>query len=252
MQTGEAYTKTLPFKPGWASSDGGQLAGTVLNRLPQVLQSGHQVNTILHVGSHMVQTSAKFLMDSGASVSVILHVVLADCWRNSIGKKETQNTLAVNGLPLEVIEQVTVQMSLGKFRAEQKFTVVQKLTVDCILGVDFLVEYGAVIDCKASTLAVGMNPRFKVSISVARGETAALSSVVFEQSAVSLPNTIEIPACSLSQVVADVQVTCGQEGVIEPLGSTRTGVPKHILVGLKSNSNTTWFYKLRIQALPLQ
>ena len=67
-------------------------------------------------------------------------------------------------------------------------------------------------------------------ISVARGETSALSSVVFEQSAVSLPNTIEIPARSVAQVVAHVQVTCGQEGVIEPLGSTRTGVPKHLLV----------------------
>ena len=121
-------------------------------------------------------------------------------------------------------------VSLGEFRAEQKFTVVQNLTVDCILGADFLVEHGAVIDCKASTLAVGMNPRFKVPISVARGETAALSSVVFEQSAVSLPNTIEIPARSVAQVVAHVQVTCGQEGVIEPLGSTQTGVPKHILV----------------------
>ena len=91
-------------------------------------------------------------------------------------------------------------------------------------------EHGAVIDCKASTLAICMNPRFKVQISVARGETAALSSVVFEQSAVSVPNTLEIPAGSVAQVVAHVQVTCRQEGVIEPLGSTRTGVPKHILV----------------------
>ena len=178
----------------------------------------------------MGQTSAKFLLDSGAAVSVVRHAVLADCWRNSIAKVETQNTLAANGLPLEVIGQVTVPVSLGEFRAEQKFTVVRNLTVDCILGADFLVEHGAVIDCKASTLAVGMNPRFKVPISVARCETAALSSAVFKQSAVSLLNTIEIPARSVAQVVTHVQVSCGQEGVIEPLGNTRSGIPKHILV----------------------
>ena len=178
----------------------------------------------------MGQTSAKFLMESGAAVSVVRHAVLADCWRNSIAKTKTQNTLAVNGLPLEVIGQVTVPVSLGECRAEQKFTVVQNLTVACILGADFLLEHGAVIDCKASTLPVDMNPWLKVPISVARCEVAALSSIVFEQSAVSLPNTIEIPARSVAQVVAHVQETCGQEGVIEPLGSTRTGVSKHILV----------------------
>ena len=31
-------------------------------------------------------------------------------------------------------------------------------------------------------------------------------------------------------MVAHIQVPCGQEGVIKPLGSTRTGVPKHIVV----------------------
>ena len=65
-------------------------------------------------------------------------------------------------------------------------------------------------DCKASTLAVGMNERFKMPISVARGETAALSSAVFEQCAVSLLNTIEIPAHSVAQVVTQVQLSCGQ------------------------------------------
>ena len=178
---------------------------------------------------HMGQTSAKFLMKSGAAVSVVRHAVLADCWRNSIAKTKTQNTLAVNRLPLEVIGQVTVPVSLGECRAEKKFTVVKNLTVACILGADFLLEHGAVIDCNASTLPVHMNPWFKVPISVARCEMAVLSSIVFEQSAVS-PNTIEIPAHSVAQVVAHVQETCGQEGVIEPLGSTRKGVPKHILV----------------------
>ena len=106
--------------------------------------------------------------------------------------------------------------------------------------------HGAVIDCKASTLAVGMNPRFEVPISVARGETAALSSVVFEQAAVSLLSTIEIPARSVAQVVAHVQVPCGQEGVIDPLGIVHEQVfqstslsPEH---WLKSDTNTTWFY----------
>ena len=62
----------------------------------------------------MGQTSAKFLLDSGAAVSVVRHAVLADCWHDSNAKTETQNTLAANGLPLEVIGQVTVPVS-GNF-----------------------------------------------------------------------------------------------------------------------------------------
>ena len=40
-------------------------------------------------------------------------------------------------------------MSISKFHVKQKFIVVETLSIDCILGADFLVEHSAVIvDCK--------------------------------------------------------------------------------------------------------
>ena len=38
------------------------------------------------------------------------------------------------------------------------------LSVECILGADFLVHDGTVIDCKANTLALGENPQLEVPI----------------------------------------------------------------------------------------
>ena len=62
-----------------------------------------------------------------------------------------QNTVA-DGVPLEVIGHVNIPVSLGQFRVEQEYTVVKILSVECILGADFLVHHGAIIDCKANTL----------------------------------------------------------------------------------------------------
>ena len=46
----------------------------------------------------------------------------------------------------------------------------------------------------------------------------------------SMINTVVTPPCSITQLVAEVQVRCGQEGLIEPLNNTRTGILKYILV----------------------
>ena len=54
-------------------------------------------------------------------------------------------TVGADGLPLEVMGQTTA-VSLGTFQAKQEFTVVESLTVDCILGADFLLEHSAIIE----------------------------------------------------------------------------------------------------------
>ena len=78
------------------------------------------------------------------------------------------NTVAADGLPLEVVGKVEIPVALGDFRTNQDFTVVKNLSVECILGADFLVKHGAVIDCKESTLALGNDIRCEVPITVAQ------------------------------------------------------------------------------------
>ena len=46
-------------------------------------------------------------------------------------------------------------ISIAQFRSSQLFTVVRNLTVDCILGVDCLMQHGTVIDCKHCCATMG-------------------------------------------------------------------------------------------------
>ena len=51
-----------------------------------------------------------------------------------------QATAAVgaNGTPLDVVGHTQLAVTLGTFRTQYQFTIVQHLTVDCLLGADFL------------------------------------------------------------------------------------------------------------------
>ena len=174
----------------------------------------------------MGQTSMKFLLDSGAVVSVVRSAVLPDCWHNSMATTRA-NTVAADGVPLEVLGQVRVPVTLGAFKAEHTFTVVKNLTVDCILGADFLVDHEVVIDCGTKTLYIGKSPRVEINFWVPQEEDTPAKGV--ENSVVSVSDTVMLPARSVCQVVAQVQVVSGQEGVVEPLQSMHTGVPKHLV-----------------------
>ena len=174
-------------------------------------------------------TSTRFLLDSGAAVSVVRYDFITDNWRNEITKDEAQNTIAADGLSLPVISNLTIPVVLGEFRTEHRFTVVGNLSVECILGADFLVKHSAVIDCKANTLVLGKVRRITVPISIALNETSPPLLAQAEK-VVSIIDTVVIPPRSITQLVAEVQVGCGQEGLIEPLNNTRTGILKYILV----------------------
>ena len=88
--------------------------------------------------------------------------------------------------------------------------------MECILGADFLVKHSAVIDCKANTLVLGKVRRITVPISIALNETSPPLLAQAEK-VVSMIDTVVIPPRSITQLVAEVQVGCGQEGLIEPL-----------------------------------
>ena len=60
-----------------------------------------------------------------------------------------------NGTPLDVEDQIKLVVSIRSFTCEHEFIVIHNLTVDCLLGADFLKKHGAVINCKSGTLLLG-------------------------------------------------------------------------------------------------
>ena len=76
---------------------------------------------------------------------------------------------------------------IGDFFHTHSFVVVRKLTVDCLLGVDFLTQYGAVIDCVRNTLSLNSTRSSLPLIAPATPLTPIIA-------AVTVPETTQIPA----------------------------------------------------------
>ena len=114
-------------------------------------------------------------------------------------------------------------VSLGQFNADQEFIVVERLSVECILGADFLVKHGAVIDCRAGTLALGHQPRLVVSISTLPNRISSVKAQTPDEMIVSLPETLEVQGRSVMLIIAHLDAAYTQAGIVEPLTATRTG-----------------------------
>ena len=92
----------------------------------------------------------KILLDTGAAVSVVRYDFLPKEYHQ--GLIESPEAVGANGMPLDVVGKTKMAVSLGSFTTEEEFTVIRNLTVDCLLGADFLKEHSAVMDCRTSTL----------------------------------------------------------------------------------------------------
>ena len=53
-----------------------------------------------------------------------------------------------------MLGQITLPIAIGHFNSTYLFTVIRNLTVECILGVDYLIQHGALIDCNQCCLTV--------------------------------------------------------------------------------------------------
>ena len=102
----------------------------------------------------MGQRCLQILLDSGAALSLIRNDALDDRSRKSL-TATSKTAIGANGLPLKVMGQVNIDVSLGTFQAAHTFIVVKDLTFECILGVDFLRSNKAVMDFRTNTLHLG-------------------------------------------------------------------------------------------------
>ena len=96
-----------------------------------------QINAIFYADSVVGQVPTKVLLDSGTVVSVAWCKFLLE--ENCQKLTESPGGVSVNSMALDV-RKAKIAVSLGSFSTEEEFTVIHNLTVDCLLGVDFLKE----------------------------------------------------------------------------------------------------------------
>ena len=160
--------------------------------------------------------SVSFLVDSGAAVSVVSYDILPPSARSSINRTAPL-TIGANGIPLDVLGTVNVMVVLETIKVHQDFVVARKLTVECLLGMDFLSRHGAIIDCSKRKLTLVVHDKGKARHEGREGGTALV---------VNLAQTIKIPARSQLLVRGKMENldNIKGEGLIEPVGDTQRGI----------------------------
>ena len=168
--------------------------------------------------------SVKFLVDSGAAVSAVDQAILPPDIHRRINPSSSE-TIGANGMPLDVVGQIPLEVTLGEFRQTQDFVVVRNLSVDCLLGADFLLRHGAVVDCASRQLVVAGTEVPIISQSRITNQSNPVTCIV------TIPATVEVPGRTVQLIHGKLSGSVDpgvEEGLVETLESG--GVPKHLLV----------------------
>ena len=212
---------SVSFKLQGAKPDGERslTSTTLTHQLQTPSLQKPSITAVLQVMGTVDQSKTKFLIDSGAAVSVIHLKQVPD----SSLIKETPHVQKVgaNGTPLDIVGQTTLIVGLGSFQAEQKFVVARCLSVDCLLGADFLTKHCAMIDFKCNALKLDGQGGAEIPLSADIGRPC---HVVTNKS-------VEVPARTVTLLEATLSESQGNyaEGLLEPLEG-KEGIPKGLLV----------------------
>lgn len=98
------------------------------------------------------------LLDTGSAVTIICAEVWNElkCVANTCELQEvSQSVVTADGSSLELLGQVTLSVEIGGLVRLHPILVAKNLTQECILGADFLVAHGCVIDYSTKTLLAG-------------------------------------------------------------------------------------------------
>ena len=168
-----------------------------------------------------------FLLDSGAAVSVVCYAVLSEEMQQRI-KRSSSMVIGANGVPLEVVGRVTANVVLGKFHHDQEFIVVRELTVQCLLGADFMEKHGVVIDYRTRCIQLGQD---LVEIPIIGSNTDRVTPPCSDKVVV-VSEDVQIPGHSIllleGKIKGDEGRGCIGEGLIEE--GDVDGKPKNMLV----------------------
>ena len=184
---------------------------------------GHSGST-LKVMAQVDTKQVCCLIDSGATVSLINSRILSRTKFDTLEHESLPTALGANGTPLAVVGRIELSLTLGSFGTKQSFIVVNDLTVDCILGADFLFLHCAILDCAAKCLHL-RTPCGGAVIQLFK-EPHGICNVV-------LADDMVLKARHVSYIIGQVE-SCNElpccrnrEGLIEPILST--SIPSHVL-----------------------
>ena len=176
----------------------------------------YNINTILRINGLLDHSPVTFLLDSGAAISVVRLDTLTSKLKSQITTTGLTAPVGADGSPLDMVGQVKVRVTIGNVHAKQVFTVVNTLTVDCLLGSDFLIAQEVVIDYKKGTALIKGN-----EIPFTMNQGIATTSHAVDNGFVSASLTTTVPGRSIQLV--DVSLPDEAKGMnlssilIEPL-----------------------------------
>lgn len=86
------------------------------------------INAAFYVPGTIKTGIVKFLVDTGAAMSVVHYDVVPDQYRSHIRTAASQ-VVGANGLSLDIMGTVSIPISLGTFTCKQNFIVATNLTI---------------------------------------------------------------------------------------------------------------------------
>ncbi|KAL5505541.1 hypothetical protein EMCRGX_G006991 [Ephydatia muelleri] len=143
-------------------------------------------------------------------------------------KRSSSVVISANGVPLEVVGRVTANVVLGTFHHDQEFIVVRELTVQCLLGADFMEKHGVVIDYRTRCIQLGQD---LVEIPIIGSNTDRVTPPCSDKVVV-VSEDVQIPGHSILLLEGKIKGDEGRgwigEGLIEE--GDVDGKPKNMLV----------------------
>ena len=96
--------------------------------------------------------------------------------------------VGANGTLLDVVGQIKIPVKIGSYQSEQVFTIVNALTVDCLLGADYLVTHEVIINYKHNNVVIkGHNIPFTLTHGIANTIQPPSNVVIFALKNVTIP-----------------------------------------------------------------
>ena len=186
-------------------------------------------NTSFQVTVLINSVPVRCLIDSGATISLIKHDLLCtNKWLKSV-YQSCVLARGANGLPLETKGRTELPIKLGDLNVGHTFVVANNLSIDCILGADFLCKHGAVLDCSEKSLQL-RTPSGCCSIPLDKPESSVVYDKVFT---VVVAQDVQIEGRHIKCITASLQGNGQhwdypvQEGLLEPLEGK--SIPNHVM-----------------------
>lgn len=96
----------------------------------------------------------KFLVDSEAAISVARFNVIPDPLHTLICHSFDITAVLTSGHLLDIVGKAVLPLTVGHIELKHEFMIVRSLTIDCLLGVDFLTGNCTTFDCVKGCLTL--------------------------------------------------------------------------------------------------